>query len=459
MPAVTTIVDLDGVQIESAGVMNRDCSFAINDMRPFAPNDDVVRNFPIAIASWEDSTIAPAINSETIVIDHTAQSDDCDSPTVSTNLGSCYVTAPNMAEYDLSTAIMELLKLIPEFCKQRNIVPNQQLRSLLNSNGSINMGNPYASHYMRWAYSGIAKALHLWVTDDAVAGDSALAQSRMDGLYTQIDAGWDDAGGGDACTDALNVGQTINWGDLCGTPGGPQSPDSTTVAGKTVTLWGASYDVPVGMNLAELLDWMWFTKVRRNFTSLYGDVLFEAHMPFGAADTLAQTVACIQPCSVSGDFDLALRERLEGFIRNRLVRFHPHGEVMPLMESRYIAANTMRIGPRTIGGNPTYGLFFKNMNQYWNELYPFGETYGGGFGLNINEPLLSQVQSTLAIEALDELAFHYDFNKISHKCVTYSALAKVGVLAVSRHLWLNITHVAYQTWVTTPTHILSHTTV
>jgi len=75
-----------------------------------------------------------------------------------------------------------------------------------------------------------------------------------------------------------------------------------------------------------------------------------------------------------------------------------------------------------------------------------------------NEPLLTQAQPTLAIDAIDETAFHYDFLKTSHKCVVYSALSKAGVLAVSRHLWLNITNVEYQTWVTNPTSILSHTT-
>lgn len=457
--AVTDIVTLDTVAIESATVMNRDCSFAINDLRPISPRDDVIRMFPITIGSWADSMIAPAIDTGAIDIDHTEQTGSCDAPVVSQSLGSCYVTAPDMALYDLETPQLELETLIPEFCKQRNIVMNQELRSLFMPNGMVNPGNPYASNYFRWAYNIVAEAIHLWITEDAVDGDTANTEDRMDGLYTQLAAGWEDAAGGDACGDALNIEQAIDWGVLCGTPAAPQLPDQTTVAGQSVTLWGTAFEVPSGMNLAELLDWLWFTKVRANFTDQYGDVQFEAHVPYGASDTFLRNAACIEPCNVSGDFDSELRARLSGFIERRIARFYPHGEILPFLETRHIPANTMRIGPRTIGGNPTYSLFFKNMNAYFNELMSFGSLYGQGSGLVGNdEPMMKARQDRIGIEAIDNIAFQYDFRKDSHKCMTYSVMAKAGVLAVSRHLWLNIANVDYTTWVTAPTSILTHTT-
>lgn len=456
--AVTDIVTMDSVSIEAAPRMNRDCSFAINDMRPISPADDVVRALPVGIASWADGMEAPALTGDSVAIDHTADSGTCTAPTVSQQVDTCYVTAPNMAVHDLQTPEMLTHELIPEFCKQRHIVMNDQLRSLINPDGSINMGNPYASNYFRWAYNGVARALMLWATESAIAGDSADAQTKIDGLYTQLSAGWTDAGGGDACGDALNIEQTIDWGALAG-GGNPAKPDAVTAAGKTVTLWGTSFDVPAGLNLAQLLDRLWFPKVRANFTDQYGDVMWEAHVPHGAADDFLATTACLQPCDIDGTFDSELRARYAGFIESRIARFYPRGEILPFLETRYMPANTMRIGPRSIGGNPTYGLFFKNMNRYFNELYTNGMPYGQGMGMfGGNEPLLKKVQDTINIGGLDSLIFQYDLTKNGHKCITYSVLSQFALLAVSRHLWLKLTNVDYDTWITAPTSILSHTT-
>ena len=205
--------------------------------------------------------IAPAIDSDSITIDHTAATGNCDAPTVTQALGQCWVTAPDMEVFDLETDPLEVVDLIPEFCKQRGIVPNQELRSLFNENGTINMGSPYASNYWRWAYEGVARALYLWITESAVDGDSANAHEKIDGLYTQLSGGWTDAASGNACGDALNIEQTIDWGDLCGLASGEDAyPDAKTVAGKTVSLWGSTLSVPSGKNLAEILDWLYFPR-------------------------------------------------------------------------------------------------------------------------------------------------------------------------------------------------------
>lgn len=458
--AVTDIMTLDGVSVESASVMNRDCSFAINDMRPINPPDDVVRMMPITIGSWADDMIAPAIDEDGITIDHTADGDDCDAPQVTQALGSCFVTAPNMAVFDLKSPKLEITKLLPEFCKQRNIVMNEELRSLFLPNGTINPGNRYATDYFRWAYEAVARGLALWITENGVAGDSANTEHLIDGLYTQLAGGWTDASSGDACGDALNKENTIDWGALCGKTGGADAyPDDVTVAGKSVSLWGQTLSVPAGYNLAQLLDWMYFPKVRANFTDQYGDVQWEMHVPHGACDDFLATAACMQPCTVSGEFDSELRARFSGFISSRVARLYPHGEILPVMETRYMPANTMRIGPRSIGGNPTYSMFFKNINQYWEDVFSFGETYGNGRGMRSGtEPMLKRIQDRVGIQAIDQIAFHYDFEKVGHKCLYYSVLSQAGFLATSRHLWLKLTNVAYNTWINTPASVVTHTT-
>jgi hypothetical protein len=449
---VTDVVTLDGVQIESAPVLNRDCSFPIMDGRRYAPHDDVVNNMPVLIGSWENGATVPAITSQAVELDFTDATGECNSPVVMATMQTCRLLAPAMAEFDAKSPVLKYIDLIDEFCKQRGLVKNEQLRSLIDADGMPREGSPYYANYARFAWSNVAWALWAWLTRSAMIGDEAVGQDRIDGLYTQLTQGW--AESADPCGNALNIRQTLDWGALTTASAGPysaKSPDDVTVASKTVTFFGVTHDVPVGMNLAQFLEDMYFPLVE-SYTDQYGDVMWEMHVPTGKARCFLNTAACMQPCDKTNEYDPDARERFARLRNTKIAQLYPSGRMFPMMETRYVTGNTMWLGPREIGGNPTYALFFKNLNQYWGDLGLLGNTYGQGSGTAWDEPMISQQTTDYVNQQLNDVAFHYDVSKVpnSHKCVQYGAFAKAGVLAVSRHLWLQISNIACATFVTNP---------
>lgn len=461
---VTDITTLDAVSIESAPVLNRDCAFAVSDIQYNRPKDDIIRNMPVAIGEWEDGAIAPYINGQGFTIDPNSIVDaDCDSPEVSSAVTTCYMQAPAMADFSLTSPKLKLTELIPLYCKQRGFSgKTAQLRSLIGSDGMPVMGNPYYMNYMQWAYTTPAMAIMQWVSEQAVAGDTAVGdhENRIDGLFTQLVGGWTDGDGQGAgtCGDALNLRQTINWNALTSAEEGPYttpaSPDAVTVADKTVTLWGTTYDVPAGLNLAQFLEKMYFPKVESMLDGFgAGDgVLWEAFIGNGTGHCFLDSVACMAACDAATDWDPDRRDRFAEMRGTQIAQFYPSGRQFPLLESPHVTANSMWIGPRQIGGNPTYGLFFQNIDRYFNELGMYAQTYAQGSGRPMSENTMLREDLTPVIQqGLDSVIFHYDTLKVSDICIKYTLrTGRVGVLAVSRHLWLEITMVDCPTWISDP---------
>lgn len=57
---MTTIVDIGGVDIRSAAVLNRDCSFPITNLSRRFPPDEFFNDMPIFFGGWEDGVTAPS---------------------------------------------------------------------------------------------------------------------------------------------------------------------------------------------------------------------------------------------------------------------------------------------------------------------------------------------------------------------------------------------------------------
>lgn len=443
----TDVVSLDSVVIQSAPVLFRDCAFPITDLRKHFPTDDVISTFPVFIGRWEDNISAPAVLTQRIDVDTESIDGACTSATVKGVLTTCSYIAPNMKDISLATERLKLSELLPAFCKTRNI-SERQLGMVLNADGSINEGNPYAINFARFAASMLSHAFMELLTHGVLKGDYSNT-FEVDGFYNQIDNGWDVPGSG-ACPTYLNKAQTFSWAVLTGGVAGTAvQPDAVTVSGKTVSLWGTTYNVPAGLTLAQFLEDFWFDKVEREYTEKAGGVdTWEIHIPSGTARCFLNSTACMQPCDISGEFDPDARARFAEYRKTQIAKLYPSGRALPMLESQYIAANTMYIGARKIGGLPTFGAFFMNQEEYMAALGLFGEQgYGQYFGLpDENEPLL-QMDADLLKGNFENIAIQQTITRANPNCVTMQLDAKYGVLVTARHIWLKITDVTCPTFI------------
>lgn len=449
MPTPADLVTMDGGSILAATAFLRDCSFPVSDLQRACPPDGVIANFPIAVGAWEDETIFPAIESRTYNVDADGIVDECDTATVDVDITECEWLAPDMKEISLSTKPLLLTKLIPKFCKMRRI-SQSKLGILFNRDGTLNEGNEYAWQFARFAVAVLRRPLMRIISKGILVGDSANLFD-VDGFYTQLENGWVD--GAIACNANFNTAQTFDWGELTTAGPGPytaKSPDAVTVASKTVTLWGAVKNVPAGLNLAQLLDWMYFEAVEV-FTSAAGGITaYEIHAPLGAGKCLIQTASCVQPCeaTTTSILDPDARERLSRLLNARMVEFYPSGRAMPILESEFVADNTLWIGPREIGGLPTYAAFLRNIDDVINEISAAGlSSYAQDLGLMETDPLLPEYRTTIQNQ-FEDLTMFWDVTKVSAKCLKVEVLAEYGVLVTNRDLWLKVTNVACDTWIT-----------
>jgi hypothetical protein len=432
------LVNIGGQPITAAGMFGRDCAFPITEIRMRLMSDEVLERMPAYIGYWEDDTVAPVLLSNSIDIDTTVVTpgDACDVAEVSGTADDGLLTVPNMFLYKLATKPLDVTKLIPAFCRTRNIVGRPS--DLLNSDGTINMGSPYAFDFARYAYRLVSRAMAELLSRMAMVGDSADPYG-IDGLYTQLENGWDIVSA--SVPDYLNKAVVIDWQDLTGAAG-PTTPDDLTVTGKTIDLWGTSWDVPVGLNLAQLMDEYIIPAIESNWTDGDGGVdMWEFHVRTGSARCLIETAACLQPCNSSDIIDTELRQRMIDMRAKRIVRFFPSEREFPMLESPMVEENTMWFGPRSIGGNNTYGIFMRDMDDLFRSIGFMGDTYGQQSGMPSTgeEPLLTPQRASLEFEAR---TMHADVEKISMNCVRYGLMAQMGVLAVERHLWVKVENVA-----------------
>ena len=433
---MTTVIDVGGVDIRSAAILQRECSFPITNLGRRCKRDQVFQAMPIWFGGWEDGVKAPAITGTNYTVDTTnSVGNACKSPVVRASLEACELLAPNMRCIKLSTDVLMWKDLLTRYCRQRSLARNGV--RIFDNNGNLDFGQPYTLDILKMALAAVWDVLGMTLVDSALAGDAG-SLNQFDGLYNQLENGWQPADA-NPCPDEFNMEQVIDWNALTGgLVGGTASPDKCTVAGKTVTIWGEIFDVPEGINLAEFIDDLWIEKIDAEGICKGSVDQWEIHTAWGQAKCLQNTTACMKPCS-SCDDDPEARARLADFRRNSIVEFYPSGTMVPVMQSRSMPANTIRFGPRTIDGEYTYGLFIDDIDKYLSMLptNPF------------NRFTLSQTDvmehSFLCREdwraEIEERGIYWNLHPTSSTCVEGEVQLCAGVLATSRHLWLRVENV------------------
>lgn len=440
-----SIVDLNGVGLESAPMLGRDCSFPITNMWRFCPPDQVLQNMPVYLGDWADGMAVPLITGRSIEVDGSLVVDECDTAVVTANLTGCELVAPDQGEISIKTDPLKWIDLIPAFCRSRNIDPSKKLGPMFNSDGSLNTGNEYAIDFARFTMAILSQTMMELTAKAALIGDEALPL-QFDGFYNQLDNGWGQ--GSPSCGSNFNTAVVLDWAAATGVAN-PTPDTPVKVGGYAWSAWGNNFTIPAGITLAEFLEDYWIDAVQKTWAENMGGVtMWEAHVRTGASRCLPVSASCMRPCEAQRFDNQELRDRYARLVNARIVELYPSGTTFPMLESRYVPANTMYFGPREVGGNPTYGIFFKNIDALLRQVGVFGETYGQGFGFQDNEPLFPPIDNYLP-SMFEDSAVYWDISKVNGgKCVEAMMMLKAGVLATARHLWLKVTNVYCTSMVT-----------
>lgn len=443
------MLTIDGVNPLSAPVFATDCAFPITNWITYMPGDDVLQNMPIRLGNWADGTIAPQIVSASYAIVTTgAVSDACTFPVVSGAMTTCDQVVPNMAEVGVQSDLLNIREMAGDFCRRRRILPEQLC--VFDQSGNFAPGEDvmFGRPFFNFVMNELITSHATWLYHSALVGDDS-NPFEFDGLYTQLTGGWGVASGSPGnCSADLNTEAVIDWGALTGIPTGA-GPGEKTAAGATVTIWGTTFDVEAGLTLPEVLDRYWFSKVEHDWTANRGGVTqWELHMPYGQWACAARAAACVQPCSpnevVAYINDADLRNRYIAMNADKAITFFPSQRRLPVFESNLMPANTWRLGPRSVGGRPTYGLFFDDLDRYYSN---FGvATIDGAYGYPSQTGFFPPITAPDIRAQLEARAIHWDIFRTTPKCFRASIMAVAGMIVCSRHLWLRIDNVNCANW-------------
>jgi len=172
-----------------------------------------------------------------------------------------------------------------------------------------------------------------------------------------------------------------------------------------------------------------------------GEVMWEMHMPKGFGRKLLESTACIQPCGNDASYDREVRDRWIEQFRTKVARVEPDDLMFPLMETQWAGYNEMRFVPREIAGNPTYGMYYRNMDQYMASVGMLAESPFVHFGLMDDEEMIADTHQYIR-DNFESLAYYWHINRNGPKCVDVQLMSEIGALVTYRHLWLKITHVS-----------------
>lgn len=444
------MLQIDSVNPLSAPVFAQDCSFPITNWIQYVPPDDVLANMPIRLQSWPDSTTAPQITGVSYAIDTTGVGvDNCDLPVVTADMTSCDQVVPNMKFIGVQSPSLNIRDMREDFCRRRRILPSQLC--LFNPDGSFAVGEDVALSraWFNFVMNTVVNAHAMQLYHSALVGDDS-ATYEFDGVYTQLEGGWGNVSGNPGnCDTNFNTEAVIDWADLTGNGPNPAPPEAKTVDGATVTIWGTSFDVDADLTLPEVLERYWFDKVQHDWTANRGGVTqWEMHMPYGMHACIARAASCVQPCAPSEVVayinDADLRDRYARMLNDKAVTLYPSNRRVPVFESNLMPANTIRLGPRSVGGRPTYGLFFDDINRLFTQMGGFD--FEGGAGYPTPMGFFPPASAPDIRTQLESAAIRWNIFRTSEICFRASVLALAGVIVCSRHLWLRVNNVKCTNW-------------
>lgn len=446
----TAIATIDGVNVWGAGILSRNASFPITNLRTFRPHNDVQADMPVFVGWYEDGMKAPVIINQNVTIDTTTLTDECGSATVSMAASSCDFIAPNMKYVPLKTEQLNANDLLRPIARQRRVAPEALHNLVWDSSGNFIEGTPYRQNVLRTAGKTLEQANKYLYTNNATQGDAANAL-ECDGLYQQLDNGW--TAGDEDCGDEHNIAQVINWYYLTtegveATATGFNSPDAVTVTGKTIDFHGREdVPVPAGINFAEFLDELWIEYLEVNHLEPYGEPTWEAHIPLGEKRSWQNMITCLQPCDRDSSNDDDVRNRWEANANRTMLELKPSGKEFTMRCNPDLDEGTVYFGPRTLGGVPTYGAFFKPLNPYWQQLgAEMQMAYGQMDGVINHDDMLLWDDQTYVEQNFETLAFKtsFRFDAGSQNCFRLYTQFQMGVLVALRHMWLKVTGMSAQ---------------
>lgn len=434
---MTTVIDVDGVDVRSAPIFNRDCSFPITNLSRRCKRDQAFQAMPIWFGGWEDGVKQPAITAVNYQVDTTSSAGDaCKAPVVRASLEGCELLVPNMTCLKFSTPVLTWKDLVNRYCRRRNL-SNRGIR-IFTSDGMLDFEQEHTLNILKLALAAIWDVLGLTLVESTMGGDAS-ELNHFDGLYTQLANGWQQSTT-DPCPALLNTEQAIDWAALCGKdPGETASPDDCTVAGATVTIWGETFAVPAGINLAEFIDDLWIEKIAAEGVCEGEVEQWELHTAWGQSKCIMNTVNCMRPCATCDD-DPDARDRLSEFRLQQLIELYPSRTRVPVMQSRSMPLNTMRFGPRMIDGEYTYGLIIDDIDKHLSMLptNPWQR-----FEWDNEE---SKMHSFLCSDdwraEIESRGLFWNLYPTSSTCLQGEVQLCAGLIATNRHLWLRIDNVA-----------------
>lgn len=451
--ATNHIFAIDGVDAWSAPVFYRDCAAPITNMRGFQPMNQVAKNIPVVLGWWPDDMVAPAITKQEIQIDVTGIAGSCDAAVVTASASSCDFIVPNMKQVNLISPTLNLMEMLQPICNQRKVSHATMAGMIFDANGKLIQGTEYRQNIVNTALHAQRQAAQWVFTKYSQIGDSANVL-EVDGLYTQLENGW--TAGDVDCGDEYNIAQSINWyylttESVAASAEGFSSPDAVTLSGKTISLHGVSIDVEAGLNLAQFLERFWFDYIETQFTAPYGAVDWEMHIRSGETYCIRDTVTCMQPCGNDSNYDREVRERWSNFHTTDVMQLMPGKQTFALLQSPEVESGVYWLGPRAIGGTPTYMLAFQPLAPYWAQLGDVTrQLYGQKFGQWQAQDMLIWKDQSFVQQNFDSIAFLTDVRKTSMACLDAGMMFKYGFIASARHLWLKISGVGCSTWINPP---------
>lgn len=432
------IDEIMGLTNVPCDIFMRDCSLPTVDWTRKCPPDEVLQHLPFRFGFWPDKTTAPAITKKKIKVDRTTIVDECALPKLkSVNVEKCDLFLPKMSEIGIESEDINWLKYRDDFCTKRRILTDQL--SIFDSDGNLAEGVEYQMDFLKFVLEANTEAFAAMLMESIFIGDDANPY-QFDGFFTQLLKGWD-MSSDCPCPPELNKCVELDWSVLTDAPVGSCSkPDAVIGAGKTINLWGQDCTAPAGKNLAQFIDW-YAERVEVEWTMAIGGVTsWDLLVGWLQTNCLLDAASCLRPCEGCFElFDESVRARFSEARRTKVLQPYPSSLRIPIMQSRYVEADEMWLGPSVIGGKPTYALFFDNIDRYLGTL---PDNMKGFMGLPSGsmDPLLPHQLEDLK-KKFETNAIYWDVYKRSIKCLYAGILARVGMLVCARHLWLHLTHV------------------
>lgn len=440
-----SLVKIDGLTIDSNPVFAVDCSFPITDFANCCERDDVLDNLPMHIGHWPKNTKAPAVSKRKVIVKApVASADDClpGFPTVSIDLTTCELIAPNMVDIGAKTGDLKYSDLLDDFCTRRRVLPEQIC--VFDSSGNLAPGNPISQTFILDAMQAVFQTTAREISRVALVGDDAntnyfFQPTEFNGFYTQLKGGWDT--GASACPSEYNTCTTIDWADLTGSAGDAE-PDDRTIAGKTISIFNKTYSVPAGVNLADFLDRLWIDKIEQTLDCVGGVTAWEMHASLGFRACYLRAEACMRPCDTClNTLDQRILDLYQASITGKFATLHT-GRSFPILESRHVAKNELWFGPRTVGGRPTYGLFFDSMDRYFGrgpKMNSLNEGYGNA-GQAASPNTMIKMPATELESRIEALTTYWNLQR-KGICINGFQMQRAGMLTCSRNAWLHIKNV------------------